>query len=107
MYLGVTPSVANWSAGGDEFSLLLDSNPLAEFVELPDTCSNMRYSALLPGIVRGACEMVRRRAGVRGGWANDGGVWYYGMVQTGTDCHCWQWRVRNGETTRACGGGVD
>ena len=60
MYLGVTPSVGNWGAAGDEFSLTLDSNPLTEFVELPDTCSNMRYSAILPGIVRGACEMVSR-----------------------------------------------
>ena len=60
MYLGVSPSVTNWSAAGDEFSLLLDSNPLTEFVELPDTCSNMRYSAILPGMVRGACEMVSR-----------------------------------------------
>ncbi|XP_037083083.1 trafficking protein particle complex subunit 3-like [Pollicipes pollicipes] len=58
LYLGVSPSVGGWGPAGDEFSLTLDSNPLAEFVELPETCSNMRYSAILPGIVRGACEMV-------------------------------------------------
>lgn len=27
--------MSNWSGGGDEFSLILDSNPLTEFVEVP------------------------------------------------------------------------
>lgn len=58
MYLGLTPAVSNWSAAGDEFSLLFESNPLTEFVELPPGHSNLNYSNLMCGVLRGALEMV-------------------------------------------------
>lgn len=58
MYLGVTPTISNWSTGSDEFSLLFDQNPMVEFVELPDNYINLKYCNLLCGIIRGACEMV-------------------------------------------------
>ena len=58
MYLGISPSVTNWSAGNDEFSLVFDQNPMTEFVELPETYINLKYCNLLCGIIRGACEMV-------------------------------------------------
>jgi len=59
MYLGINPNVTNWSSGNDEFSLIFDATPFAEFAELPDTCSNLKYANILPGIIRGACEMVQ------------------------------------------------
>ncbi len=68
MYLGITPSVTNWSPAGDEFSLILESNPLVDFVELPDKHSNLVYSNLLCGVLRGALEMVKSMF-VR--WIND------------------------------------
>ena len=34
MFLGVVPLVTNWNAAKDEFSLILDYNPLAEYVFL-------------------------------------------------------------------------
>lgn len=58
MYLGITPSVTNWSPAGDEFSLILESNPLVDFVELPDNHNTLVYSNLLCGVLRGALEMV-------------------------------------------------
>ncbi|GFR97469.1 trafficking protein particle complex subunit 3 [Elysia marginata] len=65
MYLGLTPVVSNWSTAGDEFSLLLESNPLTEFVELPPGHSNLNYSNLLCGALRGALEMVQMDVDVR------------------------------------------
>lgn len=59
MYLGITPSVTNWSPAGDEFSLILESNPLVDFVELPDNHTSLVYSNLLCGVLRGALEMVK------------------------------------------------
>lgn len=60
MYLTMSPSITNWSTSGDEFSLVFDSNPLTEFVELPDSYSTMlKYCNIIPGIIRGALEMVR------------------------------------------------
>lgn len=61
MYLGITPSITNWSPAGDEFSLILENNPLVDFVELPDNHSSLIYSNLLCGVLRGALEMVRRK----------------------------------------------
>ena len=53
-----SPTVTGWSPTVDEFSLLFDNNPLAEFVELPDSCYNLRYSNILCGAIKGALEMV-------------------------------------------------
>ena len=59
MYLNINVSIGSWSAAGDEFSLTMDQNPLAEFVELPDSCLGLKYSNMLAGAIRGACEMVQ------------------------------------------------
>ena len=57
-FLGVIPIVANWNQRGDEFSLILDQNPLVEFVELPDDHPQLLYSNIVCGVIRGALEMV-------------------------------------------------
>jgi len=57
----VTPTVTNFSADGNQFSLIFDENPLAEFVELPDddrAMDELWYSNIFCGILRGALEMV-------------------------------------------------
>ncbi|XP_015906462.1 trafficking protein particle complex subunit 3 [Parasteatoda tepidariorum] len=59
MYLGITPVITNWSSAADEFSLLIDSNPLTEFVELPEGHSGLKYCNILAGAIRGALEMVQ------------------------------------------------
>lgn len=59
MFLGITPVVSNWSPAGDEFSLLIENNPLTEFVELPDGHNQLNYSNILCGALRGALEMVQ------------------------------------------------
>lgn len=58
MFLGVTASVTNWDAEGTTCSLILEDNPLVDFVELPDTCQGLHYCNILSGVVRGALEMV-------------------------------------------------
>lgn len=51
--------VTNWSQRNDEFSLILDQNPLTDFVELPEDHPNLLFSNIICGVVRGALEMVR------------------------------------------------
>lgn len=58
MFLGVTASVTNWDAEGNSFSLVLEDNPLVDFVDLPDTCQGLHYCNILSGAIRGALEMV-------------------------------------------------
>jgi len=58
LFLNVTPQVTSWSAANDEFSLVFETNPVGEFVELPENCSNLKYANILCGAVRGALEMV-------------------------------------------------
>uniref|UniRef100_A0A915IDT4 ATPase AAA-type core domain-containing protein n=1 Tax=Romanomermis culicivorax TaxID=13658 RepID=A0A915IDT4_ROMCU len=61
LYLGITPNVTNWTPAADEFSLVFDSNPLTEFVELEsDSHHQLRYSQALCGVLRGALEMVHQ-----------------------------------------------
>ncbi|KAK7835288.1 hypothetical protein U0070_017824, partial [Myodes glareolus] len=65
MYLGITPSVACHNSSRNEFSLILDKNPLAEFVEeLPAGRSALCYCGLLCGVIRGGLEMVHLAAEV-------------------------------------------
>jgi len=58
MFLGVTAQVTSWSPDEKEFSLVLDDNPLTDFVELPEGFSALFYSNILCGVIRGALEMV-------------------------------------------------
>lgn len=61
----MTPTVTNFSADGNQFSLIFDENPLAEFVELPDddrAMDELWYSNIFCGILRGALEMVSSTA---------------------------------------------
>lgn len=58
MYLSVSTTISNWSTANDEFSILIDSNPLTDFVELPDNLTNLKYCNMLCGVIRGALEMV-------------------------------------------------
>ena len=64
IYLGFAPTLTNWSASNDEFSIVIDQNPLTEYVELPDNLINLRYCNLLCGVIRGALEMVQIEAQV-------------------------------------------
>ncbi|CAG8545585.1 10907_t:CDS:2 [Paraglomus brasilianum] len=61
IFLNITPTLANWSSNNEEFSLIFDENPLAEFVELPEdsAMSELWYSNILCGVIRGALEMVQ------------------------------------------------
>ncbi|KAK7544943.1 BET3 family protein [Phyllosticta citribraziliensis] len=61
IFLNITPTVANWTSDNKQFSLVLDENPLADFVELPDdgrAQDELWYSNILCGVLRGALEMV-------------------------------------------------
>lgn len=59
LYFGITPQITNWSAASDEFSLIFETNPLIEFVELPDNYLSLKYSNIFAGVLRGSCEMVQ------------------------------------------------
>lgn len=37
---------------------MITDNPITDFVELPEDCSDLQYSNLLCGVIRGAFEMV-------------------------------------------------
>jgi hypothetical protein len=51
MFLNISPTVGGWSSTSDEFSLIFENNPVAEFVELPDHCYNLRYANILVSIL--------------------------------------------------------
>jgi hypothetical protein len=59
MFLGISCQVSNYDDKKKEFSLILEDNPLTEFVELPENCGNLSYSNVLCGVIRGSLEMVQ------------------------------------------------
>ncbi|KAL8142525.1 hypothetical protein V2J09_015557 [Rumex salicifolius] len=58
MFLGINASVTNWDAEGTTCSIVLEDNPLVDFVELPETCQGLHYCNILSGVIRGALEMA-------------------------------------------------
>lgn len=69
-FLNITPTISHSPApasvppgtpASSYFTLTLDENPLAEFVELPDEAleGGLWFSNVLCGVLRGALEMVR------------------------------------------------
>jgi hypothetical protein len=56
-----TPAGQQATAPQPYFTLTLDENPLAEFVELPEDAieGGLWFSNVLCGVLRGALEMVR------------------------------------------------
>eukprot|EP00700_Malawimonas_jakobiformis_P002019 EC723033.1.p1 GENE.EC723033.1~~EC723033.1.p1 ORF type:complete len:159 (+),score=31.93 EC723033.1:59-535(+) len=66
MFLGVNARTVNWNPTSTEFSLIIEDNPLADYVELPEAFARtMWYSNLLVGVIRGAFEMVQYRVEAR------------------------------------------
>eukprot|EP01092_Planopodium_desertum_P005549 TRINITY_DN2328_c0_g1_i1.p1 TRINITY_DN2328_c0_g1~~TRINITY_DN2328_c0_g1_i1.p1 ORF type:complete len:146 (+),score=17.69 TRINITY_DN2328_c0_g1_i1:32-439(+) len=62
MFLGITARVPESSiVEKTSFILVIDKNPLATFVELPEEYKELKYSNLLCGVIRGALEMVQMR----------------------------------------------
>lgn len=61
MYLGFSPAIKNWTADFREFSLIFNENPLAQFVELPDSPNvkkELWYSNIYCGIIAGALDAI-------------------------------------------------
>lgn len=61
IFLNITPTVTNWTSDNNQFSLIFEENPLADFVELPDdgrAQDELWFSNILCGVLRGALEMV-------------------------------------------------
>ena len=61
MFLGVDARTRDWSEDVDECVIEMDTNPLAEFVELPKRYEGLCYCNALCGAIRGALEAVRVR----------------------------------------------
>lgn len=61
MFLGVSARAEGWNEDETECRVVLESNPLADFVELPERYRNLSYCQMLCGVVRGALETVGRR----------------------------------------------
>ncbi|GMM54986.1 TRAPP complex core subunit [Maudiozyma humilis] len=60
VFLNISPKVTNWSANKEAFSLVINDNPLSDFVELPmDAMKGLWYSNVLCGVLKGALEMVQ------------------------------------------------
>eukprot|EP00511_Aplanochytrium_stocchinoi_P002740 CAMPEP_0204837448 /NCGR_PEP_ID=MMETSP1346-20131115/27934_1 /ASSEMBLY_ACC=CAM_ASM_000771 /TAXON_ID=215587 /ORGANISM="Aplanochytrium stocchinoi, Strain GSBS06" /LENGTH=98 /DNA_ID=CAMNT_0051972897 /DNA_START=617 /DNA_END=913 /DNA_ORIENTATION=+ len=61
MFLGISPDVGAFNQDGTACNIIFKDNPLEDFVELPATCKELKYSNILCGIIRGALEAVSMR----------------------------------------------
>ncbi|CAK9294985.1 unnamed protein product [Gordionus sp. m RMFG-2023] len=67
-YLNIVPTITNFIVGANgyqEFSLVFEYNPLADYVEIPDgKHDKLSYSNVICGIIRGALEMMQLETSV-------------------------------------------
>eukprot|EP01126_Amoeba_proteus_P052531 TRINITY_DN6352_c0_g1_i10.p1 TRINITY_DN6352_c0_g1~~TRINITY_DN6352_c0_g1_i10.p1 ORF type:complete len:153 (+),score=28.79 TRINITY_DN6352_c0_g1_i10:169-627(+) len=62
MFLGFSGSVLKMNAKKGSFHLVLEENPLVDFVELPpEYKETLIYNNILCGVIRGALEMVQMK----------------------------------------------
>lgn len=54
----MTAHVSQTNTAANEFILVLDSNPLVEFVEIPPKYNKLCYSQIICGAINGALEAV-------------------------------------------------
>jgi len=60
MFLGVTAVVGKYDPQKEKFSIILEENPLIDYVELPTQYKEtLIYSNILCGVIRGALEMLQ------------------------------------------------
>lgn len=61
IFLDIVPRITNWSQDKKSFSLIIEDNPLSQFVEIPRGKENepLWYSNVLCGVLKGALEMVQ------------------------------------------------
>lgn len=64
MFFGTEAEVRDWSEERNSFVLRLLSNPLCDFVELPNDFDELIFCNLYCGLIRGALEMVNLRVHV-------------------------------------------
>lgn len=59
MFLGVSGTLDKYDKAEESFTIVLDENPLIDFVELPPEYEGaLQFSNILCGVIRGALEMV-------------------------------------------------
>lgn len=81
---------------------VMTDNPLADFVELPEEYRPLCYSNMLPGIIRGALEMVRAGCHCCCCWAGlDAAVVLWLTDTVAWDCSACSMCVGTGALTRA------
>ena len=61
MFLGYSANVDSWNSDNTSCIVKVVDNPLSEFVELPPSISELRYSNIICGVIRGALEMLSMR----------------------------------------------
>ena len=59
MYFGAPAEIAAWNENGTECVIVINENPLAEYVMLPVQIQNqLWYSNVICGVIKGALEML-------------------------------------------------
>eukprot|EP00823_Brevimastigomonas_motovehiculus_P009237 TRINITY_DN8900_c0_g1_i1.p1 TRINITY_DN8900_c0_g1~~TRINITY_DN8900_c0_g1_i1.p1 ORF type:complete len:193 (-),score=28.54 TRINITY_DN8900_c0_g1_i1:68-646(-) len=59
MFLGISGEATNWREDGKQCSIVFRGNPLNDFVELPNHLSDLQYSNIICGVIRGALKMLQ------------------------------------------------
>jgi len=69
MFLGISGEVVKWRGDGRQCSIVFKSNPLLDFVELPQQLAGLEYCALICGCIRGALQQIQLQVEVE--WVRD------------------------------------
>lgn len=58
MFLNATASVSDWNTEGTACSIVIQGNPLTDFVQLPDDLQSLQYNNIICGVIEGALDMI-------------------------------------------------
>ena len=58
IFLNASGSISEWSPEGTACTIVIQGNPLEDFVQLPDELQSLRYNNIICGVIEGALEMI-------------------------------------------------
>lgn len=58
LFLNVSATVSGWNPEGTSCSIVIQENPLTDFVQLPNDLESLQYNNIICGVIEGALDMI-------------------------------------------------
>lgn len=58
LFLNASATVSGWNPEGTACTIVIQGNPLTDFVQLPNDLESLQYNNIICGVIEGALDMI-------------------------------------------------